>query len=100
MYVVIFRSTRTPDHSKLYGEWSEKMEHLVASQPGYQSHFSFRDGETGDGVTVSYFDSEESISQWRDLNEHREAQTLGREHFYEGYTVEVAHIERRYDWHK
>jgi heme-degrading monooxygenase HmoA len=100
MYIVISRSTRTPDYSDLYSEWSEKMEHLVASQSGYQSHFSFRDGETGDGVTVSYFDSEKSISQWRDLNEHLEAQTLGREHFYEGYTVEVAHIERRYEWHK
>ena len=98
MFVVIFRSTRLLDHSELYQEWSEKMEQLVVMQDGYQSHFSFRDPETREGVTVSYFDSEESIKQWHNNPEHLQAQSLGRTHFYESFSVEVAEIRRRYEW--
>ncbi len=76
------------------------MEKLVVVQDGYQSHFSFRDPETREGVTVSYFDSEESIQQWHHNNEHNQAQKLGRSHFYESFSVEVAQLTRRYEWHK
>lgn len=100
MYVVIFRSTRSIEHSDLYSDWSEKMEQLVAYEPGYQSHFSFRDNETGEGVTVSYFDSEDSVKRWHQNAEHVEAQALGHTHFYEHFRVEVAEIRREYEWHK
>ena len=86
------------DHSELYQEWSEKMEELVVVQDGYKSHFGFRDPETREGVTVSYFDSEESIKQWHNNDEHLQAQSLGRTHFYESFSVEVAEIERSYEW--
>ena len=86
------------DHSELYQEWSEKMEQLVVVQDGYLSHFGFRDPESREGVTVSYFDSEESIKQWHNNGEHLQAQSLGRTHFYESFSVEVAEIRRRYEW--
>jgi heme-degrading monooxygenase HmoA len=98
MYVVIFRSTRTLDNADLYEEWSDRMEQAVRTISGYQSHFGFRDVNSRQGVTISYFDSEDSISEWREFLEHRTAQALGREHFYEDYSVEVARIERRYEW--
>jgi heme-degrading monooxygenase HmoA len=100
MYVVIFRSTRTDKNVDQYREWSEKMDILVAEQHGYQSHFGFRDSETGQGVTVSYFESEDSIKQWHNNSEHVDAQALGRAHFYESFSVEVAVIKRHYEWHK
>ena len=100
MYVVIFRSTRTNTNVEQYREWSEKMENLVAEQPGYQSHYGFRDSETGQGVTVSYFESEESVKQWHDNSQHTQAQELGRTHFYESFSVDVAEIKRHYEWRK
>lgn len=98
MFVVIFRSKRSVDHSEMYQKWAEKMEQLVVAQSGYISHFSIRDEDTGEGVTVSCFDSQDAIKQWHDNSEHVEAQTLGRSHFYESFSVEVAEVARRYDW--
>ena len=55
---------------------------------------------TRKGVTVAYFETEESVKLWRDLPEHLEAQKLGRTDFYEDYEVFVAKVERQYSWKK
>ena len=95
-FVVIFRSTRKLDDGHLYSEWSEKMEALVKTIDGYEHHFGFRDAISRDGVTVSYFTSLEAISQWKNLNEHKMAQQLGRDSFYEEYSVQVCEVLRDY----
>ncbi len=95
-YVVIFRSTRKLDDGRLYSQWSEKMENLVKTIDGYEHHFGFRDETTRGGVTVSYFKSLEAISQWRQLDEHKVAQQLGRDSFYEEYSIQVCEVLRDY----
>ena len=95
-YLVIFRYTRKLDDGSLYSEWSEKMETLVKAVDGYEQHFGFRDSETRDGVTISYFSSLEAISEWRSISDHRAAQELGQEKFYEEYSVQVCEILRDY----
>ena len=95
-YVVIFRSTRNLDDGKLYSVWSRKMEDLVKTIHGYEHHFGFRDSDTREGVTVSYFTSLDAISQWKSLSEHQKAQQLGRESFYEQYSVQVCQVLRDY----
>jgi heme-degrading monooxygenase HmoA len=82
----------------LYAEWSEKMETLVKTIDGYEKHFGFRDPETRDGVTISYFSSLEAISAWKSLADHRTAQELGREKFYDEYSVQVCEILRDYEF--
>lgn len=98
MFAVIFRSTRRVDNDDLYATWSALMEARVVVAHGYVSHVGFRDPVTREGVTISYFDSLDAISEWRANEEHQEAQGLGRSEFYEEYTVEVARIEHRYGW--
>jgi heme-degrading monooxygenase HmoA len=95
-YVVIFRSTRKLDDGKLYSEWSEKMERLVKTIDGYVNHFGFRDATSRDGVTVSYFTSLDAISQWKQLDDHKVAQQMGRDSFYEEYSVQVCEVLRNY----
>lgn len=97
-YLVVFRSTRKLDDGLLYIDWSEKMETLVKTIDGYKKHFGFRDLETRDGVTISYFSSLEAISEWKNLADHRSAQELGREKFYEEYSVQVCEILRDYEF--
>jgi heme-degrading monooxygenase HmoA len=94
----IFRSTRTNNSTIEYAEWSERMDQLVATMPGYLGHVSFREESTGRGVTISYFESMAALEHWRQHAVHREAQTLGRSNFYEEYEVEVAEIVRHYEW--
>jgi len=95
-YVVIFRSTRKLDDGKLYSVWSEKMERLVKTIDGYVNHFGFRDATSRDGVTVSYFSSLDAISQWKQLDDHKVAQQMGRDSFYEEYSVQVCEVLRDY----
>lgn len=97
-YVVIFRSIRKLDDGKLYSEWSEKMDSMVRTIDGYEKHFGFRDTSSRDGVTVSYFTSLEAISRWKNLDEHKVAQQLGRDAFYEEYSVQVCEVLRDYSF--
>ena len=98
MYAVMFHSTRALAHDDVYDAWSQRMESAVTGVDGYLSHVGYRDPNTLKGVTISYFESLEAIRQWREFDAHIEAQILGRDSFYTEYTVEVAHIERRYSW--
>ena len=98
MFVVIFRSRRSEEHDDAYAEWSRLMADAVLESEGYVDHVSFRDPVTREGVTIAHFESEDSISRWRGLPDHRRAQELGRESFYLDYTVEVAEVVRTHSW--
>ena len=91
-YAVIFTSTRT-ESIEGYDDMSQKMVELAAKQPGFLGVESAR-GEDGLGITVSYWESEEAIANWRRDAEHREAQTRGREQWYSEFLNRVARVER------
>lgn len=91
-YAVIFTSLRT-EGDNLYGETAEKMENLVAKQPGYLGHESARDGL---GITVSYWDNLESIKNWKKNSEHLLAQSNGRKQWYSSFKVRICKVERDY----
>jgi heme-degrading monooxygenase HmoA len=96
--VCIFRSGRTDRSADQYEEWSNRIDLLVATMPGYIGHSSFRDDASGRVLTVSYFESLTHLVAWKEVPEHLEAQALGRTAFYLEYEVEVAEIVRRYQW--
>ena len=91
-YAVIFTSLRTPDVEG-YDDMSAKMIEMAAQQPGYLGVESAR-GEDGLGITVSYWESEEAIANWRANAEHRVAQSEGRERWYSEFVTRVAKVER------
>ena len=93
-YAVIFTSRRT-DIDDGYGAMSDRMLALAAQQPGYLGVESAR-GADGLGITVSYWASEEAISNWRAHAEHRVAQSTGNRKWYETFEVRVAKVERAY----
>jgi heme-degrading monooxygenase HmoA len=91
-YAVIFTSTQTADLEG-YGDTAAKMIELAAQQPGFLGVESAR-GADGLGITVSYWESEEAIADWRRHGEHRVAQQHGRERFYAEFFTRVAKVER------
>jgi len=91
-YAVIFTSTRT-DVDEGYDAMSDKMVEMAAQQPGFLGVESAR-GEDGLGITVSYWESEEAIANWRVNVEHRVAQTTGRTKWYDEFVTRVARVER------
>ncbi|MEW9900066.1 antibiotic biosynthesis monooxygenase [Chitinivorax sp. PXF-14] len=95
-YAVIFTSKRC-DGDDGYGAMAERMLSLAAQQPGYLGMDSAR-GTDGIGITVSYWQDEQSIVAWKGNVEHQLAQKLGRERWYEYFSVRVARVERSYDF--
>ena len=91
-YAVIFTSIRTEGDDG-YGEMSEKMVAMAAQQPGFLGIESAR-GDDGLGITVSYWESEEAIANWRSNAEHRIAQMNGRDRWYAEFVTRVAKVER------
>ncbi len=73
-----------------------RMAELASEQPGFQRMVSVRDARTREGITVAYFDSEDSVRYWKQNVEHREAQRRGIADFYEVYGVTVATVTREY----
>ena len=53
-------------------------------------------GSDGVGITVSYWETLESIKAWKNNEVHLEAQKQGRVKWYEYFTVRICKVEREY----
>ncbi|MGF6544859.1 heme-degrading monooxygenase HmoA [Paraburkholderia youngii] len=73
-YAVIFTSIRTPGDNG-YGDMADAMVKAAARQPGFLGVESAREEL---GITVSYWDSLESIAAWKQDSMHLVAQQAGR----------------------
>ena len=47
-------------------------------------------------LSLSFFENEAAVSQWRTLNAHRSAQTKGRGGVFADYRIRVASVVRDY----
>jgi len=92
-YSVIFTSRRTVGDETGYDAMADRMVELAGRQPGFLGIDSARD-ESGFGITVSYWRDLEAIENWRTNAEHLQAQKLGREKWYQNFTLRVAKVER------
>ena len=95
-YAVIFTSIRT-DFDDNYAEIALKMETLAKQQPGFLGVESARNEI---GITVSYWESLEAIANWKQNLDHLDAQFLGRQKWYENYTVRIAKVEKEYGFER
>ena len=94
-YAVIFANQRTGLDEKGYAETAARMEHLARDMPGFLGIESTRD-DSGFGITVSYWQSEQAIADWKKNIEHSAARARGRGEWYEHYELRVARVERAY----
>ncbi|CAB3764518.1 antibiotic biosynthesis monooxygenase family protein [Paraburkholderia solisilvae] len=93
-YAVIFTSIRTAEDDG-YANMADAMIEAAAKQPGFLGVESARDEL---GITVSYWDSLESIAAWKQNSAHLLAQKLGRDRWYESYKTRICRVERDYDF--
>lgn len=93
-YAVIFSSQRTAgEHG--YGNMADRMVALVSNQSGFLGAESTRD-DNGFGITISYWDSLESIKAWKANEEHIIAQEKGKTLWYENYITRICKVEKEY----
>lgn len=93
-FAVIFSSQRTTGDNG-YAQMADKMEELASKQPGFISVESVRDA-SGSGITISYWESLEAISNWKKNEAHQVAQEKGKQDWYESYKVRICKVEREY----
>ncbi|MDP2158896.1 MAG: antibiotic biosynthesis monooxygenase [Flavobacterium sp.] len=95
-YAVIFTSTRT-EVDESYNEMAIKMVELAKEQEGFLAVESARNEI---GITVSYWESLESIRNWKQNLDHLDAQKKGISKWYEKYTVRICLVEKEYSFQK
>ncbi len=93
-YAVIFTSQLVPEHPG-YEEMADRMVELARQMPGYLGIESAR-GTDGLGITVSYWQTESDVTNWKRQTEHLAAQQRGKEKWYTHYELRVARVERGY----
>lgn len=97
MLVVIFRSKLRAEYAEEYRSWAERIDALANTMPGFLGIQSYAN-TSGERVSISYFENDKDLLAWREHPEHLAVQQLGREKFYESYSVEVCRLERAYDF--
>ncbi len=95
-YAVIFTSVRT-DGDLGYSEMAGQMEKLAREQEGFLGVESARNEI---GITVSYWQSMEAISNWKANTDHLFAQRKGIKDWYKWYRVRICTVEREYEFER
>ena len=95
-YAVIFSSIRS-DVDQGYEETSKRMVELAGMQPGFLGVESARNEL---GITVSYWQSLEAITNWKNNAEHTIARENGRKMWYKKYHLRICKVECDYSFEK
>ncbi|NHK29339.1 antibiotic biosynthesis monooxygenase [Parvularcula flava] len=93
-YAVIF-ANQLREPAPGYEAMADRMAALAETMPGYLGIESTRNSE-GFGITVSYWESESAIVNWKKQSDHLAAQDKGIREWYAHYQLRVARIERAY----
>lgn len=93
MYVVIFRA-QIKELDTDYSVTAAKLRELALSQFGCLDFHAVTEGNHE--IAISYWPDEDSIKKWKQYSDHLMAQKLGREKWYESYSVTIAEVRRQY----
>lgn len=93
MFAVIFIAELNSIDDE-YSATAEKMQRIAKNQYGCLQFTTCREGERE--ISISYWDNESQIKDWRTNSEHLIAQGKGRKKWYKSYSVQVVEIQREY----
>jgi len=88
MVISIFRSRLRSDNAEEFDALAGEMMKLAEAMPGFLSYKVYV-SDDGERCSIIEFDSHEHLLAWRNLPEHRRAQQIGRERYYERYSLHV-----------
>ena len=93
MIVIVFRSRLRPGVREDYVAAVDRMVAIATAMPGYIAHKGFF-ADDGERITVVEFESHDTLRAWRMHPEHRDAQRLAREIYYDEYSVQICEVVR------
>ncbi|HBZ94742.1 MULTISPECIES: antibiotic biosynthesis monooxygenase family protein [unclassified Pseudomonas] len=101
MLAVIFEVEAKPDQQQDYLDLAAELRPLLTEQPGFISIERFQSlTQPGKILSLSFWQDEASVQAWRQRDEHRRAQTAGREEVFGHYRLRVAQVLRDYGMHE
>src|SRR6058998_4318214 len=96
--IVIFKThLREGADSEAYRKTSRRMHELVEQIPGFISIKAYT-AEDGEEIDLVRFANEEALRTWKEQPDHLEAQSRGREEFYDRYSVQACKVVRDYEF--
>lgn len=93
MVITVFRSRLRSEGAAEFQELAVRMLEIARSMPGFVSYKVYT-ADDGERCSIIEFESREQLRAWREHPEHREAQRLGRDRYYEQYSLHVGEPER------
>ncbi|WP_419798842.1 MAG: antibiotic biosynthesis monooxygenase family protein [Terasakiella sp.] len=97
MIAVIFEVEPHEEHQKAYLDIAAKLRPELEKIKGFISVERFQSLTVENKIlSLSFFEDEEAVKAWRNLQEHRQAQSIGRAKLFKDYHLRIAHVIRNY----
>jgi heme-degrading monooxygenase HmoA len=97
MIAVIFEVTPTAEGKAEYLKTAAELKQHLSSIKGFISVERFQSLTDSNRIlSLSFWDDEQAVREWRNLSEHRAAQQAGREQLFADYRIRVAGVIRDY----
>jgi heme-degrading monooxygenase HmoA len=93
MYAVIFEAEMKLIDT-LYEETAARMRDLALQKYGCIRFISVC--EAGKEISISYWENEAQIQQWKQDEEHTAAQLNGKNKWYKNYSLQMLEVKREY----
>ena len=97
MLAVIFEVYPTEAGKAEYLSIAASLREFLKDRPGFISIERFQSiGDENKILSLSFWENEEAVQEWRNLLEHRIAQKKGKNELFTRYRIRVAHVLRDY----
>jgi len=95
MVAIIFEVIPNDEEKPEYLSIAAILKERLINTPGFKSIEHFQSLTDPDKLlSLSFWEDEESVSRWRNLEEHRHAQACGRDALFHHSRIRVGHIVR------
>jgi heme-degrading monooxygenase HmoA len=92
MYAVIFKATVAKLDDE-YVQTAQRLKDLAFDKYGCQDFVSVTEGN--EEIAISYWETEQQIRDWKNDPEHRRAQRMGRDKWYQSFNIEICEVIRK-----
>ncbi len=97
MIAVIFEVEPAQGQRDTYLNLAARLKPLLEQVDGFISVERFQSITSPDKMlSLSFFRDEEAVKAWRNLEQHRGAQLVGRDRAFADYRLRIAHVVRDY----
>ena len=97
MIAVIFEVEPAENQADTYLQLAAELRPILDNIEGFISIERFTSlADPTKFLSLSFWENEEAIQQWRNIEHHRSAQTKGRNGIFDDYRLRIAEVTRDY----